>query len=54
MTTEATKNFFKVPEAVAAAEAEARRQAVEAFIARGGTVKILAPAPTPRRMTANP
>jgi hypothetical protein len=54
MTNEATVNFFKDPAEIARNEAEARRKAVEAFVAKGGKIKIGTPAPTPRRMTANP
>lgn len=54
MTVEATKNFFKDPAEIARNEAEARRKAVEAFVARGGKITVCTPAPTPRRMTANP
>ena len=46
--------FIKDPAEIARNEAEARRKAVEAFVARGGKIKIGTPAPTPRRMTANP
>jgi hypothetical protein len=54
MTNEATVNFFKDPAVIRANEAEARQKAVEAFLAKGGKVKVGTPAPTPRKMTANP